>query len=68
MKTSFLNNYKIVNVDSEGCVYLSSYSNFFYNEKIKIVEKDYKTYKKQKRKLLKKKENYRIKKFKNTSI
>ena len=68
MKISFLNNYKAVNVDSEGCVDLSCYSNFFYNEKIKIVEKDYKSFKKKKKKLLKKKKNYRIKNFKNTLI
>jgi len=68
MKISPLNNYKTVNVDSEGCVYLTSYGNFFNNEKVKIVEKDYKTYRKQKKKLLKKKENYRIKILKNTSI
>jgi len=64
MKNSFLNNYKAINIDSEGCVDLSCYSFSFYNEKIKIVEKDYKTFRKQKKKLLKKKKNYRIKNFK----
>jgi len=48
MKHSFLNNYKSITIDSEGCVNLLNCNKGFYNEKIKVIEKDYKIFQKKK--------------------
>ena len=50
MFKSGLNYYKELNIDSEGCIILLKPSNFFYNKKIKIIEKDFKFFQKQKQK------------------
>lgn len=65
MFKSGLNYYKELNIDSEGCIILLKPSNFFYNKKIKIIEKDFKFFQKQKnkKKFTRKKVNYRTKLF-----
>ena len=59
MKHSFLNNYKSITIDSEGCVNLLNCNKGFYNEKIKVIEKDYKIFQKKKKHNFFKKKNYR---------